>query len=46
MTMVNPEDMARDTIDNLLNAIVYVGEINGKNLYLGWTTGEKEYLRM
>ena len=26
------------------NAIVYVGEINGKNLYLGWATGEAEYL--
>lgn len=44
--MISMEDKARITIDNLLNAIVYVGEINGKNLYLGWTTGEKEYLRM
>ena len=26
------------------NSIVYAGEVHGKNLYLGWVTGEKEYL--
>ena len=26
------------------DSIVYAGEIHGKNLYLGWVTGEKEYL--
>jgi len=25
-------------------SIVYVGEISNKQLYLGWVTGEKEYL--
>ena len=27
-----------------LNTIHFAGDINGKNLYLGWVTGEKEYL--
>ena len=26
------------------NALVHVGEVSGKQLYLGWVTGEKEYL--
>ena len=28
-----------------LNTIHYAGEFNGKDLYLGWVTGEKEYLQ-
>jgi len=27
-----------------LNTIHFAGDINGKNLYLGWVTGEAEYL--
>ena len=31
-------------IEAELNAIHYVGTVNGKDLYLGWVVGEREYL--
>ena len=31
-------------IEAKLDAIHYADKINGRNLYLGWVTGEKEYL--
>ena len=31
-------------IEAKLNAVHYVGKINGRDLYLGWITGEMEYL--